>query len=78
MPTDHRNLALLAYLSRLDFDVTSSPERNILQCMRPFTVRWRDVAVHVCSTRVPYEQSMYALNCAVVALCRVDPALVSG
>ena len=73
-------MALLAYLSQLDVSVTSAPPLaadNFLQSARAYSVPWCDVAVHVCSTPVPYEQLLYALNCSVVALCRVEPKLVS-
>lgn len=63
---DFRNLSLLSHLySNLGPHMT-------LTSADPYTVPWKDVAIHICYMHVPREQIMYALNASVVALCHAD------
>lgn len=63
-----RSLMLLGYFADLAVP---------LWCATPYTVPFSDVAVHVVHSAVPNNHVLYALNGAVVALCRVDPNIVS-
>ena len=63
---DFRNLSLLSHLyGNLGPHMT-------LTSAGPYTVPWKDVAIHICYMHVPRKQIMYALNASVVALCHAD------
>ena len=68
-PENHRSLSLLGYLGRCD---DRPGPAHPLQGLVPQTIAWGSLAVHVCNFRVPNSQVLYALNGAVVALCKVD------
>ncbi|XP_053377121.1 polynucleotide 5'-hydroxyl-kinase NOL9-like [Mercenaria mercenaria] len=64
--TDYRNLTVLSHLAHdLEPGLT-------LTSMTPYTVNWKDVAIHVCHVEVNRSQIMYALNANLVALCEGD------
>lgn len=64
--SDYRNLSILSHLGGdLEPGLT-------LTSVTPYTVNWKDVAIHMCHVEVPRTQVMYALNANLVALCEGD------
>jgi polynucleotide 5'-hydroxyl-kinase GRC3/NOL9 len=72
-PRDHRNIAVLAYFSRMQ---EPSVFRSVHH-LKPLRVSWNKLALHVSHTRVDYDQLLRAFNATLVGLCYVDPAYVS-
>ncbi|XP_033647445.1 polynucleotide 5'-hydroxyl-kinase NOL9-like [Asterias rubens] len=71
--SDHRTMALLAGLSKLQ--PSPLPQTPVvLSALIPLVLPWRCVAVHVTNGHVPLKQIMYALNGSVVGLCQADPS----
>jgi polynucleotide 5'-hydroxyl-kinase GRC3/NOL9 len=43
-----------------------------LTSVTPYTVPWKDVAIHVCHKTVEKTQILYSINGSLVALCQAD------
>lgn len=70
---DHRNLAILAYFSKLnEFDVYFRPIHHI----RPYRISWSKLALHVTHLKVEYEQLFRVFNASLVCLANVDKKFV--
>jgi len=65
-PSEHRDLTLYSYFSSdLEYRMT-------LTSVTPYTVPWKDVAIHVCHKTVEKTQILYSINGSLVALCQAD------
>ena len=70
---DHRNIAILAYFSKLyESDVYFKP----IHCLRPYRVSWSKLALHVLHSRVDSEQLFRVFNASLVCLSSVDSKYV--
>ena len=72
-PRDHRNIAIIAYFSRMQ---ESASMFSSIHHVRPYRVPWSKLAMHVCHMRVDYDQLFRAFNASLVGLCQTDPANV--
>lgn len=70
---DHRNLAILAYFSKLnEFDDYFKP----IHYLRPYRISWSKLALHVTHSRVEYDQLLRVFNASLVCLANVDKKFV--
>lgn len=71
-PRDHRNLAIVAYFSRLQQTPTFVPIHHL----RPYRIGWSKIGLHVSHMRIDLSQLFNVFNASLVGLCRCDPKYV--
>ena len=74
-PRDHRNLAIIAYFSRLQL---SNNYFKPIHQIQPLKVSWSKLALHVSHVKVDYDQLLRVFNANLVSLCQVDPNYVNN
>jgi polynucleotide 5'-hydroxyl-kinase GRC3/NOL9 len=74
-PRDHRNIAIMAYFSRMQ-DTNSVNFRSVHH-LRPYRVSWSKLALHVSHSRVDFNQLFRVFNASLVGLCQIDSNYVN-
>lgn len=75
--SDKRVLALLSYFSRIKPNTRhcgphTSGITSLLSCV-PYSVPWKQVAIHIMHTELPWDQILYSVNASVVGLGETSP-----
>lgn len=65
---DHRNIAIIAYFSRLH----DSNSFKSIHNLRPYRISWSKIAIHVTHMVVDLNQLFHVLNASLVGLCQID------
>lgn len=71
-PRDHRNVAIIAYFSRLQDSNTFIPIHHL----RPYRISWSKIGLHVSHMRIDFSQFFNVFNASLVGLCQCDPKFV--
>lgn len=70
---DQRNLAILAYFSKLN---ESDIYFKSIHSLRPYKISWSKLALHVSHSKVEYDQLFRVFNASLVCLASVDKKFV--
>lgn len=71
-PRDHRNLAILAYFSRMQDSNTFVSIHHL----RPYRISWSKIGLYVSHMRIDLSQLFNVFNASLVGLCSCDPKYV--
>lgn len=72
-PRDHRNIATLAYFSKLQDSITFKTIHNL----KPYKIAWSKICLHVSHMKIDYSQLLKVFNASLIGLCQVDPKYVT-